>query len=66
MSHQHYEGCYLHHFPCALERIRDLERQLAMHQTKVQTGPILTHASALPCGDIWFTHHGDEPPSATP
>lgn len=29
MSHEHYEDCHLHHFPCALERIRDLECKVA-------------------------------------
>lgn len=26
-DHRHYEGCHLHHFPCALERIRALEKE---------------------------------------
>lgn len=28
-DHQHYTGCHLHHFVCAQERIRELERKVA-------------------------------------
>lgn len=79
-DHKHYPGCHLHHFPCALERIRDLERELAQYRTPTSAGaipptwtvdavpfrPFATHDTVIPCNDPYFTHHGDEPPSATP
>lgn len=102
MSHQHYDGCYLHHFPCALERIRDLEKEnrrliderivsaLVHHEIRERNAtfagyrpPVylgapqhhtgspmapptyITSPAVIPCGDPYFTHHGDEPPSAT-
>lgn len=76
MTHQHYDGCYLHHFACAQERIRDLERELARRTAPTFAGyrppvfvnePVIaTHSVCIPCGDPYFAHHGDEPPSATP
>lgn len=64
MTHQHYTGCHLHHFPCALERIRDLEKELEMYKTPLT----LTHSAYVPCsgpGPTW-AHCNDEPPSTLP
>lgn len=42
-DHQHYTGCHLHHFPCALERVRELEREnreLLIQNAKLHHGSI--------------------------
>ena len=46
-DHQHYTDCHLHHFPCALERIRDLERELS--------GWRVSHGHAIPCEGVLTT-----------
>lgn len=54
MSHEHYEDCHLHHFPCALERIRDLERQVARLENGVVEPAWMQRVRVggmVPCGD---------------
>lgn len=77
-DHDHYPDCHRHHMSCALLRIWDLEKEVQTLKTQLQverTGhlteqnieaPFTTHATHIPCGNPWFTHHGEEPPSATP
>ena len=77
----HWQGCWENenHPACRLQRIRELERELARRTTPTFAGyrppvflgaethtppPIYTHSVAIPCGDSFYTHHGDEPPSA--
>lgn len=74
----HWFGCWENenHPACRLERIRVLEKEnrrliderivsALVHHEMTQTGPIVTHATFIPCDDPYFTHHGDEPPSST-
>lgn len=80
----HWDGCWENegHPACRLQRIRELERELAKRSTPTFAGyrppvflgngdtgtppPIYTHSVCIPCGNEYFAHHGDEPPSATP
>lgn len=42
-DHQHYTGCHLHHFVCAQDRIRELERENRDIWTRLMTYALTEH-----------------------